>query len=491
VSACTLSVTQTHDFISHVLQATVFGNGFTSVTYWKSLDDVGSIEGFWNWMIEVTPQYLYQYTSFNGSEFEQDFQGTKWRILQYNLVVQRPRLRQIRIHREDCEVPRRMSTGAAYGGLLADSDTNGTNFKSADGRGDCYPSMNSAAIDKSGHWNLALINRTLVKKAMAYRTGRELKSFPFTARKSATPTTYEGGGYVQEFPLGLSNAEYKSMLIELKTKGWTDRSTRCILFDTAMYNLELNTFLNIRIAFEFEPHGFVSTYISKRATRMGFVRLRDVILFGLDVFVYCFVLANILVLMRRALRLGPKFFTYIPNTVDVINYSFFLIPLYFKVHFYLLTAPYIRSTGVAGNEHQIQNSTNSSFSSPQELHDSPTAKKNGSNLTNGSNFTNVSIVVGNQRQMPYYGDGLEDDFLDLDYAGWVFNMIALLNGFNSLFTWLKLFSYLQFLSKHAQHFIRTISIAAVNLGMMVALCTLILWAYAQTVFVSFGTDIPE
>jgi hypothetical protein len=195
--------------------------------------------------------------------------------------------------------------------------------------------------------------------------------------------------------------------------------------------------------------------------------------------------------LDQALRLGLKFFTYIPNTVDVINYSFFLIPLYFKVHFYLLTAPYIRSTGVAGNEHQIQNSTNSSFSSPQELHDSPTAKKNGSNLTNGSNFTNVSIVVGNQRQMPYYGDGLEDDFLDLDYAGWVFNMIALLNGFNSLFTWLKLFSYLQFLSKHAQHFIRTISIAAVNLGMMVALCTLILWAYAQTVFVSFGTDIPE
>ena len=91
-----------------------------------------------------------------------------------------------------------------------------------------------------------------VKKAMAYRTGRELKSFPFTARKSATPTTYEGGGYVQEFPLGLSNAEYKSMLIELKTKGWTDRSTRCILFDTAMYNLELNTFLLIRITFEFQ-----------------------------------------------------------------------------------------------------------------------------------------------------------------------------------------------------------------------------------------------
>jgi len=77
---------------------------------------------------------------------------------------------------------------------------------------------------------------------------------------------------VQEFPLRLTNAQFRSMLSELKKGGWTDRRTRCVLFDTTIYNVELNTFLNIRIAFEFQPHGFVGSFVSHRAVRMGFVR---------------------------------------------------------------------------------------------------------------------------------------------------------------------------------------------------------------------------
>jgi len=75
---------------------------------------------------------------------------------------------------------------------------------------------------------------------------------------------------VQE--LRLTNAQFRSMLSELKKGGWTDRRTRCVLFDTTIYNVELNTFLNIRIAFEFQPHGFVGSFVSHRAVRMGFVR---------------------------------------------------------------------------------------------------------------------------------------------------------------------------------------------------------------------------
>jgi hypothetical protein len=40
-------VEQTHDFISQTIDATVMGNGFTSVTYFKTLEDVGSVEDFW------------------------------------------------------------------------------------------------------------------------------------------------------------------------------------------------------------------------------------------------------------------------------------------------------------------------------------------------------------------------------------------------------------------------------------------------------------
>ena len=77
--------------------------------------------------------------------------------------------------------------------------------------------------------------------------------------------------YVQEFPLGLTHAQYVDMLEALKRHGWTDEQTRAVIMDTTLYNAELNTFLNLRVAFEFRPHGFVASYVSKRAMRIGCV----------------------------------------------------------------------------------------------------------------------------------------------------------------------------------------------------------------------------
>jgi len=264
-------VEQTHDFMSNIVDGTIMGNGYTSVTYFKTLEDMGSNEDFWGWITEVTPQYLYQHAWFNGTEFGPDFRGTKWRFLQNNLVVQRPRMRQIRVKREDCEVPRRMSS-STYGGLLANGSDQGTNFRSRDGLGDCYPPMSKGTIDESGHWGVIIVNSSVVKKAMPYRSAKELGTSSFNSRATATPTSYEGGGYLQEFPLGLSNAQYAAMLQGLKQHGWTDRQTRAIIFDTTIYNLELNTFLILRITFEFQPHGFVLSYMSQRSMRLGYVR---------------------------------------------------------------------------------------------------------------------------------------------------------------------------------------------------------------------------
>ena len=75
---------------------------------------------------------------------------------------------------------------------------------------------------------------------------------------------------MQEFPLGLTHAQYVDMLEALKRHGWTDEQTRAVIMDTTLYNAELNTFLNLRVAFEFRPHGFVASYVSKRAMRIGY-----------------------------------------------------------------------------------------------------------------------------------------------------------------------------------------------------------------------------
>ena len=86
---------------------------------------------------------------------------------------------------------------------------------------------------------------------------------------------------------------------------------------------------------------------------------------------------------------------------------------------------------------------------------------------------------------------MQQGYLDFEYIGWMYNMISLLNGFNSLFTWFKIFSFLRFLNSHAQQFIETIAQAAANLVIFMGLLSLVIWAYAQTVFVSFGADISE
>ena len=414
-SASTLQqrpVELTHDFVSNIgASLTTLGDG--------TLDDIVSVEDFWDWITVVAPQFLYQHKWYNETSFGPDFRGTQWRVLQNNLIVQQPRLRQIRVLREDCEVPRRMSS-SDFGGLLFNGSNDGTNFKLVDGRGDCYPSMRTATIDDTGHWGLIIVNGTVKQTPLPYRSDKELNTKACDTRATTTPNTYEGGGYVQEFPLALSNKQFVEMLTALKDMGWTDRHTRCVFFDTSIYNLELNTFLNIRIAFEFQPHGFVMTYLSKRSFRMGFVRGQDQLLLGMDALVYGFVLISLGLLCKKVWLLGMKFFTYVWNTVDMLNLIFFLIPLYYKVIFFNLTSPFIAAPAHVVTGYPLSSATG-----------------NGS-----SSFQPASTLLD-------YDGTLDEEYIDLEYAGWVYNMVALLNGFNSLFTWLKIFAFLRFLNPQA------------------------------------------
>jgi hypothetical protein len=138
--------------------------------------------------------------------------------------------------------------------------------------------------------------------------------------------------------------------------------------------------------------------------------------------------------------LGRKFFTYTWNTVDFLNYCFFVIPMYYKLQLYLLSSPFISAT------------VRPDF------------------LGGHTNSTNLNAADAEN-----WNGELDEDYIDLDYAGWLYNMLSLFNGFNSLFTWLKIFSFLRFLSSQAAQFIQTISQAAANLGIFMALLIIVLW----------------
>ncbi|EKX39750.1 hypothetical protein GUITHDRAFT_114246 [Guillardia theta CCMP2712] len=434
-------VEETYDLIHQVYDGTVTGSSYISTTYFKNIGgqwradgkdaDIGSIDDFWAWMTEVPPQFLFQYNWYNGSSFEPDFQGVKWRVLQNNLIVQPPRLRQIRIEPKKCEVPRRMSS-QEYGGVISQGSYNGTNLYMTDGISTCYPRMPSATISKETIQGLKIDNGTISVVPLPYKSAKELNSKSFTSRGSTTPITYEGGGYVQDFPLNISNDEFKSMLAALKAMRWTDRQTRAVVFDWVIYNQELNTFLSVRLVFEFQPHGFVVGYQSLRAMRMGYVRANDVFLLIMDAVVYGIVFFSIFNSCYKVYLLSWDFFGYFWNVVDLMNYLFFLVSLYYKVIFFLETQTFVS--------------------------------------------TPVSSAV---------------EYVDFDYVGSIYNLIASWNGFNALFTWMKIFSFLKFLSSAAEQLIETIAKAGANLSIFAGLLFVVLWAYAQTMYVSFGAYISD
>ena len=70
--------------------------------------------------------------------------------------------------------------------------------------------------------------------------------------------TYSGGGYVVDLPL--NKTEASGVVGGLKQNGWIDRATRAVFVDFSAYNANTETFLSVRILFEFLPTGGIMPY---------------------------------------------------------------------------------------------------------------------------------------------------------------------------------------------------------------------------------------
>eukprot|EP00960_Hanusia_phi_P068389 766833-Hanusia_phi.AAC.2 len=174
-------VEASHDFSKEFTAATLEGASFSSTTYFKGIRDVGTVDDFWTWMVECPMQYLYIDRSYNGSLFGPDFQGTTWRVNGNNVIVQRPRLRQVRVEPQTCKIPKRMKAKVGYG----DQQT-------------CIPKVQDAEIDKTTWWALELNSSfVMVQRPVPFYSASQLSSSSFTSRASGSPLSYDGGGFIQ------------------------------------------------------------------------------------------------------------------------------------------------------------------------------------------------------------------------------------------------------------------------------------------------------
>lgn len=100
---------------------------------------------------------------------------------------------------------------------------------------------------------------------LKYATDAELKSTTF----SGEFYTYGGGGYVIDLPLGANSSEVQDIILDLKSRKWTDRQTRALFFDFAFYNPTMDIYLSFRLLFEFLEYGAVVPTASTRVMKMG------------------------------------------------------------------------------------------------------------------------------------------------------------------------------------------------------------------------------
>ena len=194
-----------------------------------------------------------------------------------------------------------------------------------------------------------------------------------------------------------------------------------MLLDHLVFNVAHNAFVNVRVAFEHQPWGFVRATVQARIMRLGFVRELDVILTGLDALVYLNVFVSILLASRKILLLGTDFFQASLNILDLLNYGFFVITFYYKALLILHTSDLLTQDP-----------------------------------------TEAARV-----------------FVDFDYIGGIVQTISSLNGFNCLLTWTKALSYISLFHRSSAMLIENITRSALNLGVLMAMFLIILWAYAQ------------
>jgi len=237
---------------------------------------------------------------------------------------------------------------------------------------------------------------------------------------------------VVDFPLTRTGEEFVAALHALHASGWVDQRTRLVLFDHLIYNNEHNAFVSVRVSFELQPWGFVRARVHARTMRLGYVRGLDVGLLVLDGLVYANVLISLTRTLVKLVQLRGDFFKSQLNMLDLCNYTCFMVTLYFKIALNLFTGEMLATPP-----------------SPQ------------------------------------------DGYSDFDYVGATVKNISVWNGFNSLITWAKALTYIALCHRAPSMLIKNIMRSASNVAVLICLFLLILWAYAQALYICFGTQLEQ
>ncbi|XP_046991289.1 polycystin-2-like [Schistocerca americana] len=261
------------------------GNNTRIVTF----DGVTTMRHFWGFLENPMIEGLYRSSIITTTKAE--IAGQDRKVLNENKVLGVPRLRQLRVRNDSCEVPaiftRTFST--------------------------CYDAYSSAAEEKEP---FGPRNTT----AWRYTSSEELDGISYMG----TISNYHGGGYYQD--LSIVPNETVNIVASLKKNLWINRSTRAVFLDFTVYNANINLFCVIKLLFEFPPTGGVlSSHDFTTMKLIRYVEPLDYAVMGFEFlfifFVLFFTMEEVIEMMFFKLQYLFHFWNYIDLVILLLKSS--------------------------------------------------------------------------------------------------------------------------------------------------------------------------
>lgn len=258
--------------------------------------DIANVDDVWTYLENIAINNLFPDALYNGKTIEHKDERF---ILFENKLLGYPRIRQIRVRNDSCEVP--------------------DDFRAAINV--CF-NVYSPQIEDSAAFGYG--NST----AWQYQTSKKLNSMSHWGLL----TTYSGSGSVQDFDQDDSTSNL-NILDSLKQGLWIRRGTRVVFLDFTIYNANINLFSVIKLVMEMPATGGVIPSWSLRTVKLlRYVSTFDYFVLACEIMFCFFIIYYIIEEILEISKIKCKYFKSIWNNLDIVVIVLSLILIAFSIY---------------------------------------------------------------------------------------------------------------------------------------------------------------
>ena len=260
--------------------------------YTKSVEnlfvDGNNIEVTWGEVESWDSLWRYLQSTLLDGIHDNKVEGKGVYVYNENKLLSLPRLRQLKISNDSCEIP------SVFSNVLFN----------------CYSDY---SVEEEGTDNLQFISFYSDQSNEGKVYKEKLNTRPYSGQLAR----YGYGGYQQLLSTDKNISSF--ILHDLKFNGWIDRGTRAVFIDFTLYNANINMFCIVKLVAEFLPTGGIATSHEILVQKLlRYVSTKDNILFGFEVALIVFVVYYIVVESVELMVFRMNYFVQYWNVLDNI-----------------------------------------------------------------------------------------------------------------------------------------------------------------------------